>query len=56
MTDEKQTMCDASDSVAVPVDFPGEKEGVLKLLPHRDPFVWVSRVLSLCKTRTECCC
>ena len=31
---------------ALPVEFPCEKEGVLKLLPHRDPFVWVSRVLS----------
>lgn len=40
----------ASDSSACteasPVEFPCEKEGVLKLLPHRDPFVWVSRVLS----------
>ena len=31
---------------ALPVEFPCEKDGVLKLLPHRDPFVWVSRVLS----------
>ncbi len=29
-----------------PVTFPCEKEGVLALLPHRDPFVWVSRVVS----------
>ena len=33
----------ASDSSACteasPVEFPCEKEGVLKLLPHRDPFV-----------------
>jgi 3-hydroxyacyl-[acyl-carrier-protein] dehydratase len=29
-----------------PVTFPCEREGVLKLLPHRDPFVWVSRVKS----------
>lgn len=28
------------------VQFPCEKEGVLALLPHRDPFVWVSRILS----------
>ena len=27
------------------VTFPCEKDGVLALLPHRDPFVWVSRVL-----------
>ena len=27
------------------VTFPCEKEGVLALLPHRDPFVWVSRIL-----------
>lgn len=24
--------------------FPCEQEGVLALLPHRDPFVWVSRI------------
>lgn len=48
MADEKQTVSDASDSAATSVEFPCEKEGVLKLLPHRDPFVWVSRVLS-CK-------
>ena len=46
MADEKQTVSDASDSAATSVEFPCEKEGVLKLLPHRDPFVWVSRVLS----------
>ncbi len=27
------------------VTIPCEKEGVLALLPHRDPFVWVSRIL-----------
>ena len=26
--------------------FPCEQEGVLELLPHRDPFVWVSRIIS----------
>ena len=26
--------------------FPCGREGVLKLLPHRDPFVWVSRIVS----------
>ena len=30
------------------VTFPCDREGVLALLPHRDPFVWVSRVAS-CK-------
>ena len=28
------------------VQFPCEKDGVLALLPHRDPFVWVSRIIS----------
>jgi len=27
------------------MQFPCEKDGVLELLPHRDPFVWVSRIL-----------
>ena len=27
------------------VQFPCEQDGVLELLPHRDPFVWVSRIL-----------
>ena len=27
------------------IEFPCEREGVLALLPHRDPFVWVSRIL-----------
>lgn len=27
------------------VAFPCEREGVLELLPHRDPFVWVSRIV-----------
>lgn len=26
------------------VSFPCEQDGVLALLPHRDPFVWVSRI------------
>lgn len=26
------------------VEFPCDQEGVLALLPHRDPFVWVSRI------------
>ena len=26
--------------------FPCERDGVLALLPHRDPFVWVSRIVS----------
>ena len=30
------------------ITFPCDREGVLALLPHRDPFVWVSRVVS-CK-------
>ncbi len=30
------------------ITFPCDREGVLALLPHRDPFVWVSRVAS-CK-------
>ncbi len=34
------------------VEFPCEREGVLRLLPHRDPFVWVSRVLS-CNPGTD---
>lgn len=55
MTDEKnqasplsenQAMFSESQASMLPVEFPCEKEGVLKLLPHRDPFVWVSRVLS----------
>lgn len=36
----------SAKAAVLPVEFPCEKEGVLKLLPHRDPFVWVSRVLS----------
>ncbi len=27
------------------LSFPCGKEGVLSLIPHRDPFVWVSRIL-----------
>lgn len=27
------------------VDFPCDQEGVKRLLPHRDPFLWVSRIL-----------
>lgn len=34
-------MADVAD-----IQFPCGKEGVLKLLPHRDPFVWVSRIIS----------
>lgn len=43
---ENQAMFSESQASMLPVEFPCEKEGVLKLLPHRDPFVWVSRVLS----------
>ena len=43
---ENQAMFSGSQASMLPVEFPCEKEGVLKLLPHRDPFVWVSRVLS----------
>ena len=32
-------------AVEVPT-FPCGREGVLTLLPHRDPFVWVSRIVS----------
>lgn len=32
-------------SVSKKVSFPCEKDGVLQLLPHRDPFVWVSRII-----------
>lgn len=28
------------------VSVPCEREGVLALLPHRDPFVWVSRIVA----------
>lgn len=28
------------------ITFPCDREGVLALLPHRDPFVWVSRIVS----------
>lgn len=28
------------------VEIPCEKEGVLALLPHREPFVWVSRIVA----------
>ena len=28
------------------VAFPCELDGVLELIPHRDPFVWVSRILA----------
>lgn len=28
------------------VEIPCEQEGVLALLPHRDPFVWVSRIVA----------
>ncbi len=28
------------------ITFPCDREGVLALLPHRDPFVWVSRIAS----------
>lgn len=31
--------------MAIP-EFPCGREGVLALLPHRDPFVWVSRILA----------
>lgn len=27
------------------VEFPCGQEGVLELLPHRDPFVWVTRII-----------
>lgn len=27
------------------MDFPIEKEGIEEILPHRDPFLWVTRVL-----------
>ena len=27
------------------MDFPIEKEGIERILPHRDPFLWVTRVL-----------
>ena len=30
---------------ACPVEFPCERDGVERLLPHRDPFLWVSRIL-----------
>ncbi|WP_251211766.1 3-hydroxyacyl-ACP dehydratase FabZ [Adlercreutzia murintestinalis] len=26
-------------------DFPCDREGVMQLLPHRDPFLWVDRIL-----------
>lgn len=28
-----------------PVTFPCDQEGVKQLLPHRDPFLWVTRIL-----------
>ena len=34
------------ENVAGEVAFPCGREGVLALLPHRDPFVWVSRIVS----------
>lgn len=33
-------------ALQAPVSFPCEQEGVLALLPHRSPFVWVSRIKS----------
>lgn len=41
-------MSDATEqeNAAAAVTFPCEREGVLALLPHRDPFVWVSRIVS----------
>ena len=32
--------------MASDISFPCGREGVLALLPHRDPFVWVSRIVS----------
>lgn len=28
------------------ITYPCDREGVLKLIPHRDPFVWVSRIVA----------
>lgn len=38
--------CAASAAQGAAVSFPCEQDGVLALLPHRDPFVWVSRIVS----------
>ena len=35
----------ADEARCVAVEFPCGREGVEALLPHRDPFVWVSRIL-----------
>lgn len=38
----------AESSAATKTQFPCDREGVLRILPHRDPFVWVTRVVE-CK-------
>lgn len=44
MSKEKQAKQAAAAGRQVP-QFPCGREGVLALIPHRDPFVWVSRIL-----------
>ena len=46
MSEEEQAMQTAAGAAErlVP-EFPCGREGVLALIPHRDPFVWVSRIL-----------
>jgi 3-hydroxyacyl-[acyl-carrier-protein] dehydratase len=36
----------ANGQAASPVTFPCGREGVERLLPHRDPFVWLSRIVA----------
>lgn len=43
--DKKATQAAAGASERQVPEFPCGREGVLALIPHRDPFVWVSRIL-----------
>lgn len=45
MSEEKQEPRAAGAAERKVPEFPCGREGVLALIPHRDPFVWVSRIL-----------
>ena len=46
MSEEEQAMqTTAGAAERLVPEFPCGREGVLALIPHRDPFVWVSRIL-----------
>lgn len=40
-----ETIQEAACTTDKCISFPCDQSGVLKLLPHRDPFVWVTRIL-----------